>query len=226
MEPLLSRSYKGCLVSLWLPTAGIESRGLAEVVSVRHLGSYPSPFHARYTVLFGGKSLCTAYTQGEGCYVPEQSTYINYLEFSPTGILSISFHRCIYSVWYILYGLMDIHFGKSLCGLLRPFAIPPSWRVFPFSLLPGVTSKLVQIQLIYFLPQSQNQPFLQGVLALWLEMGFEPRIWYSLSTLLLGHCCSLLPSWESNEICVCKLTHVCAHFYKYFYMQPSVARQS
>lgn len=86
---------------------------------------------------------------------------------------------------------MDIHFGRSLCGLLRPFAIPPSWRVFPFFLLPGMTSKLVQVQLVYFLPQSQNQPFLQGVLALWLEMGFKPRIWCSVCTLLLGHCCSV-----------------------------------
>lgn len=42
----------------------------------------------------------------------------------------------------------------SLLAPMSLFVILPSWRVFPFSLLLGATSKLVQVQLVYFLPQS------------------------------------------------------------------------
>lgn len=128
-----------------------------------------------------------------------------------------SFIYAIVNSWiFILYLIPNITLFCCNCSSLRALAVGfcvyltyvHHRRVVSVCLLKHVLTlwhyKMLQTHLVYFLSQSQNQPFLQAALVLFTgEQYQKPRSGRQVCSLLLGYHCSrpFQQTWQGN-ICV------------------------
>lgn len=89
--PFFITSFQGHILSSRFMTVGVDIDHLADVVFVRFLYCMVILFSS-LSIIFEGKSLCTALIYGVGMYAPSpwgQRVYINYFKFFSMDNLSL-----------------------------------------------------------------------------------------------------------------------------------------